>query len=80
MFNKEHMADHKEEVNCVPWSLVMIAGTPKREIQPRNMAEAHSAAEIPTRGTTSGYLVDLSLQVNRYVNPCEEGRGPTRST
>ena len=49
MFNKEQMADHKEDVNCVPWSLVMIAGSPKQEIQPWNMAEANSAAEIPTR-------------------------------
>jgi len=67
------MADHKEDVNCVPRSLVMIAGTPKREIQPWNMAEAHSAAEIPTSGITSGHLVDLSTQVKRYMKPCDEG-------
>jgi hypothetical protein len=80
MFNKEQMADHKEDVNCAPRSLVMIAGTPKRDIQPWNIAEAHSAAEIPAKGITSGHLVDLSIQVKRYVKPCDEGRGPTRST
>ena len=44
------------------------------------MAEAHSDAEIPARGIASGHLVDLSMHVKRYVNPCEEGKGPTRST
>ena len=43
------MADHREEVNCVPLSLVMIVGTPKREIHSWNMAEAYSAEEIHTR-------------------------------
>jgi len=32
--SKEQMADHKEEVNCAPLSLVIIAGTPNRAIHP----------------------------------------------
>jgi len=64
---REQILDHNEEVNCVPLSLVMIEGTPKGEIQPWNMAEAHSVAEIPRRGITSGQRVDLSIQVKRYV-------------
>ena len=63
--SREQMADHREDVNCVPLSLVIISGTPKREIQPWKMAEAHSVAEIPVIGITSGQRVDLSTQVNR---------------
>ena len=65
--SREQMADHKEDVNCVPLSLVITAGTPKREIHPWKMAEAHSVAEIPVRGITFGQRVDLSTQVNKYV-------------
>ena len=65
--SSEQIADHKEDVNCVPLSLVMIAETPKCAIHPRKMAEAHSAAEIPTRGITSDHLVDVSSIVKRYV-------------
>ena len=67
--SKEQMADHKEEVNCAPLSLVMIAGTPNRAIHPWNKADAHSVAEIPWRGNASGQRVDLSTQVNRYLKP-----------
>ena len=78
--SKEQTAVHKEEVNCVPLSLVIIAGVPKREIHPWNMAEARSVAEIPARGKASGHQVDLSTQVNKYLKACEGGRGPTMST
>ena len=67
-------------VNWVPLSLVIIAGTPKREIHPWNIVEAHSAGEIPTRGITSGHPVDLSMHVKRYVNPWDEDRGPKSFT
>ena len=63
--SREQILDQREEVNCVPLSLVIIDGTPKREIQPWNMAETHSAVEIPVRGIASGQRVDLSMQVNR---------------
>ena len=46
IFSSEQIADHKEDVICVPLSLVMIAGTPKRAIHPRKMEEAHSAHRI----------------------------------
>ena len=78
--SREQTADHKAEVNWVPLSLVITAGTPNLEIHPWNMAVAHSAAEIPTSGTASGQRVDLSIKVRRYVNPPDRGRGPTRST
>ena len=65
--SKEQMADHKEEVNWAPLSLVIIADTLNLEIHPWN--KAHSLAEIPAKGKVSGQRVDLSTQVNRYVKP-----------
>jgi hypothetical protein len=38
--SKEQMADHKEEVNCAPLSLVIIAGTPNRAIHPSRVANS----------------------------------------
>ena len=38
IFSSEQIADHKEDVNCVPLSLVMIAETPKCAIHPSKMA------------------------------------------
>jgi len=72
------MADHRYEVIWAPLSLVITAGTPNLEIHPWNMAEAHSAADIPVRGIASGHLVDLSMHVK--IKPLDEGKGPTRST
>ena len=63
--SREQILDHSEEVNCVPLSLVIMEGTPKREIQPWNRAETHSAVDIPVKGITSGHRVDLSMQVKR---------------
>ena len=47
ILRRKKAANHREEVNCVPLSLVMIVGTPKRENHPWNMAEAHSVARYP---------------------------------
>ena len=65
IFSREQILDHSEEVNCVPLSLVIIEGTPKRKIQPWNKAKTHSAVEIPVKGITSGHHMDLSKQVKR---------------
>ena len=59
--SREQMADHQEEVNCDPLSLVIIAGTPKHKIHLWNMVKAHSAWEIPTSGITWGHFVNLSF-------------------
>ena len=80
ILSREKMADHRDEVNWAPLSFVITAGTPNLEIHPWNMAEAHSATEIPVRGIASCHLVDLSMHVKRYVKPLDEGKGPTRST
>ena len=59
-------AAHREEVNWAPRSEVMIDGTPNRPIQPAKRAFAQAAAVMEARGITSGYLVVLSMMVNRY--------------
>ena len=67
ILSREQMADNKDEVNWAPLSLVITACTPNLEIHPWNMAEAHSAAEIPVKGIASGHHVDLSMHVKRYL-------------
>lgn len=53
------------DVNWAPRSEVKVAGTPNREIQPWNRAEAQLAVDISARGRASGHLVDLSTMVKR---------------
>ena len=67
MHRREHSEDHRVDVNCAPLSDVMIAGTPKRCIQPSNNALAHSAAVVDDNGNASGHRVLLSTTVKRYV-------------
>ena len=38
------------------------------------------SAVISAMGTATGYLVNLSIAVNRYRKPLSRGKGPTRST
>ena len=46
---------------------VIVAGTPKREIQPDNKAEAQDSAVASVIGIASGQRVYRSMHVNRYV-------------
>jgi len=80
MERREQRLAHNEDVNWGPLSLVMISGTPNLWIQPWRRAAAQSAAVVEVRGIASGQRVVLSTTVNRYENPEERGRGPTRST
>jgi hypothetical protein len=80
MERREQRLAHNEDVNWGPLSLVMISGTPNLWIQPWRRAAAQSAAVVEVSGTASGQRVVLSTTVNRYENPEERGRGPTRST
>jgi hypothetical protein len=80
MERREQRLAHNEEVNWGPLSLVIISGTPNLWIQPWRRAAAQSAAVVEVSGTASGQRVVLSTTVNRYENPEERGRGPTRST
>ena len=80
MLRAEHSEDQRAEVNCGPRSEVMTAGTPNLEIHPWSRAAEQSAAVVLARGRASNHLVERSITVNRWVNPLEEGKGPTRST
>ncbi len=80
MERREQRLAHNEDVNWGPLSLVMISGTPNLWIQLSRRAAAQSAAVVDMSGTASGQRVVLSPTVNRYENPEERGRGPTKST
>jgi hypothetical protein len=75
-----HSAAHKADVNWAPLSDVMVAGTPNLETQPVKRALAQLAAVMEGSRIASGHRDVLSITVNRYVWPRENGRGPTRST
>ena len=80
MERSEQRADHSEDVNCGPLSLVMMQGKPNRCIHPVRRAAAQSAAVVPDKGMASGQRVVLSMTVKMCVAPVKTGRGPTIST
>jgi hypothetical protein len=76
-----HRASHTADVNWVPWSEVMAAGTSNLQIHPATRASAAVVASIFLTGTGSNHLVERSMMVNIYLNPSGDvGSGPTRST
>jgi len=80
MLSMLYRAAHKADVNWAPLSDVIVAGTPNLGIQPAKTALAQSAAVMEGSGIASGHRDVLSITVNRYVWPREDGSGPTRST
>ena len=62
---RAHAEDHSDEVNCVPLSVVTVAGTPKRATQPEIKLSVHVLASMLRRGMASTHLVDLSTAVSR---------------
>ena len=46
-----HNILHTADVNCTPRSVVMMAGTPNREIHPATKASAQSVAVVEVRGS-----------------------------
>ena len=76
-----HSMLHTADVNCTPRSVVMMAGTPNREIHPTTKASAQAVAVVELRGSTSTHLVVLSMIVMTCVKPSAlVVSGPTRST
>ena len=76
-----HVQLHRAEVNCTPWSEVMLAGMPNLHIQLWIRASGQATVSTLTDGTASSILLDLSIMVNRKQNPSmETGSGPTMST
>ena len=71
---------HNCDSNCHPRSVIIQEGTPYRAIQPSKNALATDSALMLVSGMAPGHLVKQSTHVRRYVNPCDGGRGPTKST
>jgi hypothetical protein len=67
------------DLNCHPWSVVMICGQPKQEIQPESRVRDTVSAVMSGMGKASSQRGKRSTVVRQYWNPAEEGRGPTRS-
>ena len=65
MLSRLHRPAQRADVNWAPLSEVMVAGTPKRDTHPAKRALAQSAAVMESSGIASGYLVVLSMIVNR---------------
>jgi len=79
--NLAHMDLQVEPVNCVPLLVVTTCGMPYLEIHIEMKESTTSCAEIPERGWASGYLVDRSTMVRKYLLPVlEVGRGLMMST
>ena len=76
--NLSHKFFINTPINCVPWSLSNVIGTPFLE-KISNSASAHSPAVACLRGIASGYLVARQMYVRRYLNPFHLGKGPTIS-
>jgi hypothetical protein len=51
--------------NCRPWSVVMVCGQPKRDIQPVRRACATVSAVISGMGMASGQRVKRSTAVRQ---------------
>jgi hypothetical protein len=65
--------------NCRPWSVVMVCGQPKQDVQQISRARATVSAVRSTIGMTSGQRVKQSTGMSQYVQPTDVGRGPMRS-
>ena len=68
----------RRALNCLPWSVVVCWGHPKRATQTETKALA-TASAMSDRGTASGQRVYLSMAVRQYRKAEETGSGPTRS-
>jgi len=68
-------------VNWAPWSDVIWAGTPKRQIQFLMRESQQAMVSMLTSSTASNILLERSMMVKRYRNPSlETGSSPTMST
>ena len=56
---------HGDDSNCCPLSVVMVEGTPKRDIHPLTKAWATVSAVMLEMGMASGQWVNWSTQVSR---------------
>ena len=77
--NNCEMDAHSCDVNWEPLSEYMSIGTPKWAIQCATNAWTQAWVVVLERKISSGHLVNWFTTVRIWVNPFEDGRGPTRS-
>ena len=70
---------NRADSNCLPLSVVIVDGAPKRATQCVTNEMATVSAEMSGIGMASGHRVNRSMTVKRYDCPLEGGRGPTMS-
>jgi hypothetical protein len=58
---------HVPEVNCVPLSVVIVAGRPNLAIHELMTASRQAAAAVERSGTASAHRVDRSTIVRRWL-------------
>lgn len=71
---------NRADSNCLPRSVVILIGTPNREIQPETKWRATVLAVMSDIGMASGQRVNLSIPVRQYRKSREVGIGPMMST
>ena len=67
-------------VNCVPLSVMILLGTPKRQtIDLKNLTADYAVTFLT--GSTSGHFVNLSIATYKYSKPPTAlGKGPSMSS
>jgi hypothetical protein len=65
--------------NCAPRSVVIVSGTPKREIQEKTKALAHTVADVADKEMASIHLDVRSMTVKMKFQPPLFCRGSTKS-
>jgi hypothetical protein len=65
MFSLWLRVDHIADENCLPLSVVTVAGTPNLVTHVVMKAFAHAVASMLRNGAASNHLVDMSNIVNR---------------
>ena len=67
-------------VNCVPLSVMILLGIPKRQtIDLKNLTADYAVTFLT--GSTSGHFVNLSMATYKYSKPpAARGKGPRMSS
>ena len=65
--------------NCLPWSVMILSGTPKNCTQPLMNAFVQWSAVACSMGMAAGQRVNRSTMVRQYWYPWDGGYGPMMS-
>ena len=65
---------HSSHVNCEPWSVLKISGTPNFDIASSSASTQKSAVRVFERRKLSTLRLATSRIATRYMKPCAIGR------